>query len=182
MNALELQQRGLLALIKNRAGVPDDPYLQRVAKSRELTMMRGIALWWRALAIDMQCRFTPRLLKRLGCFDALVASYFDRNSTSPFVEEVSLGFLASLRGHSDPLVQAVSRFEHALLAIKAGSADTYEVVWDRHPDRVVQALETGAALPPPEADTLYRMRASSKLPGTVACIQETSEWRVANGE
>jgi len=172
MNALELQQRGLLALIKNRDGVPDDPYLQRVARSRELAMMRGIALWWRALAIDMQCRFTPRLLKRLGCFDALVARYFDQNSTSPFIEEVNLGFLASLHGYDDPLVRAVSRFEHALLAIKAGSTDTYEIVWDRHPDRVVHALETGAALPPPEAHTLYRMHASSQLPGTVACVQE----------
>src|SRR4029077_19610877 len=96
MNALERQQRGLLALLKNRGGIPDDPYLARVANSRELAMMRGITLWWRTLTLQMQCRFTPRLLKRLGCFDALVAGYFDRNAASPFVEELSAGFLTSL--------------------------------------------------------------------------------------
>ena len=109
MNALERQQRGLLALIKNRGSIPDDPYLARVANSRELAMMRGIALWWRTLTLQMQCPFTPRLLKRLGCFDALVAGYFDRNATSPFVEELSAGFLASLHDHSDPLIRAVAR-------------------------------------------------------------------------
>jgi hypothetical protein len=74
------QQRGLLALIKDRGDVPDDPYLQRAARSRELAMMRGIALWWRALAVQMQCPITTRLLKRLGCFDALVAAWFDASS------------------------------------------------------------------------------------------------------
>ena len=179
MNALERQQRGLLALIKDRGDVPDDPYLQRVARSRELAMMRGIALWWRALAVQMQCPLTTRLLKRLGCFDALVAAYFDRNATSPFVEEVSAGFLASLHDHGDPLIRAVSRFEHAVLAVKGGSAASYEIVWDRHPDGVAQALETGAELPAPEPNTLYRMHVARDLPGMIACVRETEE---ANSE
>jgi hypothetical protein len=172
MSALELQQRGLLALIKNRGGVPDDSYLRGVANSRGLAMMRGIALWWRAFALQAQCPFTTRLLKRLGCFDALVANYFDHNATSPFVEELSMAFLASLHGHANPLVRAVSRFEHALLAIGGGSTDSYEIVWDRHPDVVVHALDTGAELPPPEPGILYRMRVDSELRGTVACVQE----------
>jgi hypothetical protein len=179
MNALERQQRGLLALLKNRGGIPDDPYLARVANSRELAMMRGIALWWRTLTLQMQCRFTPRLLKRLGCFDALVAGYFDRNATSPFVEELSAGFLTSLHDHDDPLIRAVARFEHALLAVKAGSPDSYEILWDRHPDAVVHALESGAELPVAESDALYRMRVARELPGMVACIRESEE---ANSE
>ena len=84
---------GLLALIKGRGAPPDDPYLQRVAGSRELAMVREIALWWRTFQLEAQCRFTSRLLKRLGSFQALVAAYFDNNATSPFVEELSLGFL-----------------------------------------------------------------------------------------
>jgi hypothetical protein len=172
MSALELQQRGLLALIKNRDGVPDDPYLRRVAQSRGLAMMRSIALRWRAFDVRMQCPFTARLLKRRGCFDALVARYFDQNATSAFVEQLSAGFLGSLQNHDDPLIRATASFEHALLAVRAGSSDTYEMVWDRHPDVVVQALETGSELPPAEPGVRYRMRVGSELPGTVACMQE----------
>jgi hypothetical protein len=175
MSALELQQRGLLALIKNRGGVPDDPYLKHVANSRELAMMRSIALWWRSLGLQMQCRFTPRLLKRLGCFDALVADYFDRNATSPFVEELTPGFLASLHEHDDPLIRAVAGFERAFLAVKAGSSESYEILWDRHPDAVVHALETGAELPPSEPNALYRMRVARDLPSMIACVCESEE-------
>jgi hypothetical protein len=174
MSTLELQQRGLLALIKNRSGVPDDPYLRLVAQSRGLVMMRGIALWWRAFALEAQCRLTTRLLKRLGCFDALVASYFDHNPTSPFVEELSADFLDALQDHADPLVRAVARFEQALLALRAGSADTFEILWDRDPERVAQALATGGELPPPEPDSRYRLRVAGNLPGMMACERETS--------
>src|SRR6478672_773667 len=93
MSNLERRQRGLLDLVKNRGGAPCDPYLQRVADSRGLAMVRKIALWWRAVSLEAQCRLTARLLKKIGCFDAQVASYFDRNATSAFVEELSLGFL-----------------------------------------------------------------------------------------
>jgi hypothetical protein len=175
MSALELQQRGLLALIKNRGGVPDDPYLKRVANSRELAMVRGIALWWRSLGLQMQCRFTPRLLKRRVLFDALVADFFDHNATSPFVEELTLSFLAALHGHDDPLIRALSRFEHAFLAVKAGSTESYEILWDRDPDALVLALETGAELPAPEPGALYRMRISRDLPGMIACVYETED-------
>lgn len=172
MSALELQQRGLLALIKCRDDAPDDPYLRQVAQSRGLAMMRSIALRWRAYDIQMQCPFTTRLLKRLGCFDALVSRYFDQNATSPFVEELSAGFLGSLQNHADPLIRATARFERALLAVRGGSAESYEIVWDRHPDVVVHALDTGAELPPSEPDVVYRMRVAGELPAMIACVCE----------
>ena len=84
MTHLERQQRGLLNLIKNRGVSPDDPYLVHVAGSRELALVREIAVWWRAFQIEGQCRFTSRLLKRYQCFDTVVANYFNNNSTSPF--------------------------------------------------------------------------------------------------
>jgi hypothetical protein len=173
MSALELQQRGLLELVKNRGRSLEDPYLRRVANSRELAMVRKIALWWRAFALEGQCRFTARLLKRLGCFDMLVASYFDRNPTSSFVEELSLGFLESLHDHGDRLIGAMSQFEHALLKARAGPADICEITWDRHPELLVLALETGGELPPSESDCIYRMRVGSQLPGLIACTRES---------
>ena len=172
MSVLEHRQRGLLDLVKNRGHVPRDPYLRQVANSRELTMVRKIALWWRAMSLEAQCRFTARLLKRLGCFDARVGDYFDRHATSPFIEELSLGFLASLHDHGDPLVRSIAQFERALLNIRSGSADTYEIEWDRNPDRVVLALERADELPACEPNCRYRMQVSRDLPGMVACSRE----------
>ncbi|MGA8287686.1 MAG: hypothetical protein WB950_03230, partial [Acidobacteriaceae bacterium] len=93
--------------------------------------------------------------------------------TSPFVEELSSDFLHSLRAHPDPLLRAVSQSERALLQCKAGSNDAVEIIWDRHPDRVFQALEDGSELPPVEAEGIYRLRIDRELRGLVACIRET---------
>ncbi len=173
MMNLETQQRGLLDLVKNRGASPADPYLRQLEGSPQLAMIREIALWWRMFALDAQCRFTSRLLKRFGLFQETVAFYFDHHPTSPFVEELSIDFLHSLRAHPDPLLRAVSQSECALLQCKAGSGDAAEVLWDRHPDHVFQALETGSELPPAEADGIYRLRIDRELRGMVACTRET---------
>jgi hypothetical protein len=173
MLTLEAQQRGLLDLVKNRGASPVDPYLRQVEGSPQLAMVREIALWWRVFALEAQCRFTSRLLKRLGLFRETVAFYFDNNSTSPFVEELSLDFLYSLRAHPDPLVRSVSQSERALLLCKAGSGNAAEIFWDRHPDRVFQALEEGSELPAGEAGGVYRLRIDRELPGMVACTRDT---------
>jgi hypothetical protein len=171
---LEQQQRGLLELVKGRGELPEDPYLRRVAESRELAVVREIAVWWRVFQIEAQCRFTPRLLKRLGCFKEVVTSYFNGHRTSPFVEELSKDFLRSLRTHHDPFVRAVSQFELAFLEVRAGSGEEFEVVWDRHPELAVLALEGGGELPRPERDFVYRLRIAQKLPGMFACTREAS--------
>jgi len=173
MLTLEAQQRGLLDLVKKRGASPEDPYLRQVEGSAQLAIVREIALWWRVFALEAQCRFTSRLLKRLGLFQETVAFYFDNNLTSPFVEELSVDFLDLLRGHPNPLLRAVSQSERALLQCRAGSGDTVEILWDRHPDRVFQALETGSELPPAEAGGIYRLRIDRDLPGMVACTRET---------
>jgi hypothetical protein len=173
VSSLEIQQRGLLALLKNRGGVPDDSYLRQLANCHELAMVRKIALWWLAFALETQCRLTARLLKRLDSFDSLVATYFDLNKTSPFIEELSLGFFSSLHAHDDPLVCAVSKFEHALLMVRAGSEQAHEILWDRHPERVILALETGDELPKHEERCVYRMRVAKDLPNLTVCARES---------
>jgi hypothetical protein len=172
---LETYQRGLLDLVKNRGGCPDDAYLRRVAASPALGMLREIAVWWRAFVLEAQCRFTSRLLKRLGCFDESVASYFNDRPTSPFAEELSEDFLLTLATHDDGLVRAVSQFERAFLRARAGSAEICEVQWDRHPDLVFAALDNGAELPPAEPDCVYRMMIQRDLPGMVVCTRERLE-------
>jgi hypothetical protein len=173
MLTLEAHQRGLLDLVKKRGVSPVDPYLRQVEGSAQLAMVREIALWWRVFALEAQCRFTSRLLKRLGLFQETVAFYFDNNRTSPFVEELSVDFLRSLRAHPDWLLRAVSQSERAWLQCKAGRGNAMEILWDRHPDRVFQALEDGSQLPPEEAGGVYRLRIDRELPGMVACTRET---------
>ena len=172
MSDLERRQRGLLDLVKNRGGASSDAYLRRVANSRELAMVRKIALWWRAYALESQCRFTTRLLKKLDCFDRMVENFFDHNATSPFVEELGLDFLGSLYDHDDQLIRAISQFELALLKTRAGSADAYQIIWDRNPDLVVLALETGDELPACEPACRYRMHVGKDLPHMIVCSRE----------
>ena len=172
MMQLELQQRGLLDLIKGRSVGLHDAYLEQVAGSRELAMMREITLWWRAFQLSAQCRFTARLLKRLGCFDAVVADYFNSNATSPFAEELGRDFLVSLWEYPDPLVQAVAQFEYGFLEARAGSDQVFEVIWDRNPDLVIRALEDGAELSSSEPGYLYRMQIGCNLPQMFTCTRD----------
>ncbi len=172
MTSLERQQRGLLALLKGRDCPADDPYLQLVAGSRQLGMVREIAVWWRAFQIEVQCHFTSRLLKRLRLFDRLVADYFDNHATSPFVEELSQGFLESLRMHDDSLVRVVSRFEYGFLKVRSGSDELFETLWDRHPDLVFLALENGKELPAAEPGSYYRLHVARTLPRLFVCSRD----------
>lgn len=170
MRALEAHQRGLLDLLKNRAGRPDDVYLRQVDGSRELAMLRKIALWWQAFAIETQCRWTTRLCKRLGCFDELVAAHFDHTAISPFVEELGSQFLRPLHDHHHELIRSVSQLDYALVAPSGASAETCDIVWDRNPEAVILALETNAALPEREPNCVYRLRVARDR--TIACTRE----------
>jgi hypothetical protein len=169
MTDLENLQSGLLDLIKCRGIAPNTPYLRRVAASAALGVVRETALFWRAYQLESQCPFTSRLLKRLGCFDALLAGYFSVNATSPYVEELSRDFLRSLRDHDSALIRAVSQFEYAVLQAKAGSGEVFEILWDRDPDRVLLALQNESELPAAERNTLYRVYIDRSLSAGLAC-------------
>jgi len=172
MTQLEHQQRGLLDLIKSRGARPTEPYLSRVAASAGLGMIREIAIWWRAFQIEAQCRFTSRVLKRMGLFDSLVTAYFDTNATSPYVEELSRDFLLSLCAHPDSLIHAVAKFERAFLEVRGGSPALFEVEWDRNPDPVFLALEERSELPVPDATYTYHMQVGRDVPGGFSCTRE----------
>jgi hypothetical protein len=173
MNSLEYHQKGLMDLVKGRKVEGRDPYLEQVAQSRDLAMMREIAVWWRKLHIASQCRFTAKLLKRLGVFNSLVSQYFQNNASSPYIEELSLDFLSWLGTHADATVRAVSQFEWAFHKVRAGSADRFEVSWDRHPAIFLCSLAGDGELPEPEDGVLYRMRIGGDIPGLFECTRES---------
>src|SRR5258708_16257406 len=111
MTALAEYQRQIRDLLKNRtAGELNDPHLEAVARSRELNLLRDIAVWWRELAVNEQCTWTTRLLKQQGTFHVLVESFYCEVKVSSYMERAGEQFLDWLSSHEDPLVAALARF------------------------------------------------------------------------
>ena len=150
-------QKGMLALLKRREWPADDPYLRVVAESAGLALVRKIGLWWTAVSLEAQCRYTTRLLKRLDEFDASVAGFFESESVSPFIEEMGPDFLRRMSAHPEPLLRSVAEFELSILLIQLGRGAPREILWDRHPERTIVALERREALPEPEPGCRYRL-------------------------
>jgi len=175
MTSLEKQQRGLLALIKHRTVDTDDAWLRQIAGSKQVDMLAEIALWWRLYQINEQCRYTARLLRRLGRYAEMVKAFFEGNVTSPYVEKLSRDFLTGLSVHPDPLLAAVSTFELACLEMPV-SAKRWRIVWDREPARVMLALDQEAEIPPAEADCHYVMQVGADVPGSAVCTRYAFSW------
>ncbi len=181
MSTLARQQLAVLALIKRRpADLGGDPWLEKLASSPELDLVREIALWWRRFQIESLCRYTSRLLKRRGCFEQVVEKYFEANATSPYIEQAGPAFLDSLRAHPDPLVCSVAQFELACIGLREPNPPHFRIVWDRDPNLALAALETFALLPAPDGFE-YVMDVDAAIPGAISCIRQPRENRVAAG-
>ncbi len=124
MMTLEDLERGLVDAIKVRtASAP--PESRCVPVSSTLGMVRKTALVWRAFQLESQCPFTARLLKRLGCFEAVMMDYFSHDAVWPDIEELSCNFLQSLRLDENAMIRAVSQFELAALKAIAGRGEVF---------------------------------------------------------
>jgi hypothetical protein len=157
MMTLEDLERGLVDAIKVRTAVTS-PYPRCVPVSSTLGVVRKTALVWRVFQLESQCPFTSRLLKRLGCFEAVMLGYFSHHGVWPDIEELCRSFLHSLRLDENPLIRAVSQFEWAALGAKSGRRDVFDILWDRDPDAVLSALQHDSVLPPAESADRYRVR------------------------
>jgi hypothetical protein len=175
MLTLAQQQQGLLAILRGQAvEVEADPWLADVAQSDGLRMIRQIASWWQRFQIESQCRFTSRLMKRMGCFEEYAAAHFAEYPAPASIEELSSQFLSSLRGNENTLLRAVATLE--LLCITSGVAERTAIVyWDRDPNKVMDALNCGRGLPEAEAGVRYVLRMSPELPGGVSCVREVRQ-------
>jgi hypothetical protein len=159
-------QRQLLGLIKFRyeASPADDPYIQAVAASDHLAMVREIVLWWRAYGVERYCVFTARLLKRQGLFDDAVLSFVQTRTLSPFIEKLGPAFLDHCSSHPDPLVATLARFELALIRVRRGDPAEYVIAWDRNPYPLLDSLLADGGV---EADTTpgaYEATVAARLP------------------
>jgi hypothetical protein len=173
MLTLEQQQRSLLSMVRGHSPkTPSDPWLEEVQASSGLKMIHTIALWWQRFQIEWQCRYTSRLMKRLGCFESYLADHFRKHPAPPSIEELTAQFLASLQQHDDPLLRAVARLELACIESKAAPARTTTIFWDRNPNQVMDALDRFAKLPEPEPKVRYILRMGVDLPNGVICKRQ----------
>jgi hypothetical protein len=167
---LEQQQRALRGLLRGApVHVSSDPWLSQVAESPGLALLKEIGAWWRRFHIEAHCRYTTLLMKRLGCFECWMDVLFEPSSAPTAIEELTTQFLVSLRIHESPLLRSVAAFESACIAAAGGDRSTAVVSWDRNPDAVMQALDSGHALPATEPGVLYVLRIS---PGGVSCLRK----------
>jgi len=143
-------------------------WLHLIAGSREAAMVSEIALRCRHFQIESQCRYTSRLLKRLGIYDLEVRKCFESSSAPPYIEKLTTGFLRALTTHADPLVSSVAKFELACLAVNE-SVKRSRIVWDRNPETTIRALDQSTDLPPAETGHFYSMELAMDTPQHVAC-------------
>ena len=173
MLTLEEQQKSLLAIVRGSASnLYSDPWLRSAAGSPALKMIHSIALWWQRFQIEWQCRYTSRLMKRLGCFESYLESHFRKHPAPSSVEEMAAQFLSSLQRHQDPLLRAVASLELACIKSKIASAHTTTIFWDRDPNQVMDALDRFARLPDPEPKVRYILRMGANLPDGISCKRQ----------
>lgn len=170
MTSLADYQRSMLHLLKDRPG-PDlqDPHLAVVASSPGLALLKDIAVWWRAFAVDSYCVLTSRLLKKLQIFDQCVEWFYRSQNVSPYNELAGEQFLREMGRRPESLVRAVAQFELALHLVKQGDANEHLIRWDCNPGAVFDRLTSADDLPLPDPDGEYHTYISRDIPGLVRC-------------
>ena len=160
------EQRRIAALITGRAAEREDEdgYVAEVARSRQLALLREIALWWRSFAVDRYCPLTAAVLKQVGAFEGTVAGFVRSRDSSAFIEEVGGAFLEHvLRGPHDEMVLDVARLESALISVRFGDTAEYELEWSRDPRLILPRLVDGAPIEESAPSGRFLIRVSARL-------------------
>lgn len=159
-------QTGLLHLIKGRAAPQSftDDYLQRVAASSQLQVVREIVQWWCRQTVTTAAPFTSRLLARLGRLDIATAELSCRDDLTPFRGAQTLQCLSDLRSDTNALLAALADFESHLLIVAASpNAGPFTSDWPCDPYQALHALLHGTALPPDEG--IHVTEVGAAIPG-----------------
>ncbi len=163
---LATHQRKLLGLIRStyRVRPDDDPYIRRVAESRDLAEARRNIFLWRVYVLERTCALTFSLLKRRNLLGDAVSAFIAQNNISPFRETQAPAFLEGLGAHADSLVASVAQFELALLKVRQGDPHTYVVPWAVEPHGVLYSLARDQPLDETTAHGAYQIVVSGALP------------------
>ena len=142
---LAKRQRGLASLVVGRLPADSDAYLDEVACSRGLNVMRSIIASWRELMVRRLCPLTVTLLKRSERLTAELDAIAP-TASSAWVDEVAVIFLSRLTADRDPLVAAAATFERAAILTRQGALTEALVAWPCDPEVLIQRLASGAPL------------------------------------
>jgi len=139
---LAAHQRALLELIANGQTSDHDAYIDKVATSEGLRVLRDIVASWEAYDVRRACPLTALALSLAGRLEEAVGRVFFGES-SAYLESRALLFLDEISEDGDALIAAVARFERALMAIRRGDPHRHVVEWDRDPTVIVNGLLEG---------------------------------------
>jgi hypothetical protein len=140
---LAAHQRALLELIENGASPAPagdrDAYVDEVAASKGLRVLRDIVASWEAYDVRRSCPLTAIALSRTGRFEEAVRG-ISFGASSAFLESRAMRFLDEMARDGDALIAAVARFELALMRVRQGDARQHVIEWDRDPAVIINGL------------------------------------------
>jgi len=161
-------QRAMLALLKERP-VPaaPEPYLDLVRDAAGLRMIRRITAWWRRFDLERLTPLTARALTNAGRFDDELARLGTDPHTPSTIDGLTAYFLEQQIRDTDPLIAAVASTERALSRVSRGDRTRHEVIWDRDPVAILNALMAGR---PPDRAVAghFSVTVSADLPTRIA--------------
>jgi len=164
---LAAHQRKLLGLFRTSYQVcaDDDPYIHRVAHSKDLEEGRRNILLWRIYVLERTCVLTVTLLRRRNLLEETLSSFITQNNISPFRETQAPAFLEALTGHRDRLIASVAQFELALMKVRQGDPCSYVVLWNVEPSTILNSLARNIPLEDEVPEGAYQILISRDIPG-----------------
>ena len=166
MNLAE-HQRKLLGLFRSTYKVrpDDDPYILKVARSKDLAEGRRNIFLWRLWVLERTAILTFRLLKRRQLLEPAVDAFMMQYNISPFRETQTPAFLEAISDHPEPLVASVAQFELALRRVKQGDPGRYVICWSHgDPLPILNALAKDTPFEDPAPGDTRQILISHDLP------------------
>jgi hypothetical protein len=174
---LAAHQRKLLGLVRSTYQVcpEDDPYIQRVAQSKDLEEARRNIFLWRIYVLERACRLSFTLLKRRNLLEETLSGFITRYNISPFRETQGPALLEVLSSHYDNLIASVAQFELALMKVKHGDPCSYVVNWNVEPYSILNSLAKGIPMGDSVLEGAYRILISRDLPFLFKIVRENGD-------
>ena len=167
---LETYQRSLHRLVTHGKPEIDDPqYVQALAGSSSLAVVREIVCFWRAYSLERSCILTTTWLKGQGRFESEVERFLTTETFSPYADESRVQFLRYLVTDNDPLVAALAEFEIALDEVRFDSCEMRILEWPCDPKPILSAILNDNDIIDPVISKRYRVTISSALPDGFVC-------------
>jgi hypothetical protein len=159
-------QRKLLGLFRcsYQTGVDDDPYIRKVALSKDLDEARRNIFLWRIYVLERTCFLTFTLLKQRKLLQETLSAFIKSHNISPFRETQAPAFLEALSDHPDDLVASVAQFELALMRVRQGDPSSYTILWNIEPGVVLNGFAKDLPVESLGPEEPYQVLVSASLP------------------